>query len=220
MRVAAVEAAVRYSSFTLGPISVELVPGLTVLVGPSGAGKSTLLALLAGLRPPHSGSIRISERDIAAMSERDRSRLRKQTVAVALQNPLFLDELDLISNLRRAAELRGEREVDADRWLAVLGLADRACNLPAALSGGELSRAATVRALATACPVVLLDEPTAMLDEENAIRVRDAIIGVAKGTAPSGTKPSPPRAVLVATHDVALIAAADQAWRITEGQIE
>lgn len=219
MRIATAAAAVRYSGFTLGPLTLELATGLTVLVGPSGAGKSTLLALLAGLRPPHEGSIRFADRDIAAMSERARARLRKRSVAVSLQNPLFLDELDLISNLRRASELRGESHTDAESWLAALGLADRARNIPAALSGGELSRAATVRALATSCPVVLLDEPTAMLDEENAKRVRDAIIGVARGTSNVSTNISGPRTVLVATHDDALIAAADRTWRIAEGRI-
>jgi putative ABC transport system ATP-binding protein len=298
MRISTADAAVRYPGFTLGPLTIELEPGLTVLVGPSGAGKSTLLAILAGLRPPHEGTVLYNGRNLAAISDRERARLRKRTVSIALQNPLFLDEVDLVANLRRAAELRGERTNDAEGWLDTLGLSDRLRNTPAALSGGELSRAATARALASACPVILLDEPTAMLDEENAKRVRDAIIGAAAGYSRPGSESSPPidapawsepveaqaaaepnlvlrkaktplqngparpeflegrvqiggllmvrqdrhersyhsatvsrderfqsatdckpRAVLAATHDEALIAAADRRWRIRDGRL-
>lgn len=208
MRLALFQATIRHPGFTLGPVSLELEPGLSVLIGPSGSGKSTLLGLLAGLRPPHEGVVHFGGRDIARMRDAERSRVRKSAVSYATQSPVFLDELDLLANISRAVALRGEARSDVMRWIEAVGLGTRAHHLPSVLSGGELSRANTARAFATSCTTLLLDEPTAMLDEANAARVRELIAGEEND-----------RSILVATHDDALIGRAKHVWRIEEGKV-
>lgn len=112
-------------------------------------------------------------------------------------------------NLELAAELRGGGPENLSHWLERVGLGHKADSRPGALSGGEKLRLATLRALIGERPVVLLDEPTSLLDEELASRLRNLIISQAKASH-----------VVIATHDQALVAQADRRLAMKDGRLE
>ncbi len=192
-------------SFRLGPVSFATSPGLHAVVGDSGSGKTTLLSLLAGLRPPSSGRVLFAGADLAALADADRARLRRRTVAYAAQAPVFLESSSVRENLLLAARLRGSVD-DGLALLASVDLAPFAERNPASLSGGELARVNACRAFVGDPPVVCLDEPTAMLDEANAERVRELV-----------RRESERRCVVVATHDERLLERARLVLRLVGG---
>lgn len=204
--------------FQLGPInlSVRMIdPGsttrsLTLLVGRSGSGKSTLLALAAGLLPPSTGQVLLAGRDLANLSESDRARIRRSTVAFAAQQPVFLADRTVGENVAIAAGRRGGRDARrlAANVLDAVGIGHLASRLPAFLSGGELARANVARALCGPAAIIVLDEPTAMLDAATADRIRSVLLNEAAR-----------RPLLVATHDEALLSDATAVVRLEEGTV-
>jgi len=153
----------------LRDITVTAAPGtLTAIMGPSGSGKSTLLNLIGGLDVPTSGSIRVGGKDIANMSERARSALRRTELAYVFQAYHLLPTLTCAENVALPLHLQGLRTREARERVAAaledVGLSDRAAHLPDQLSGGERQRTAIARALVTAPRLLLADEPTGNLD--------------------------------------------------------
>ena len=138
------------------------------IVGPSGCGKSTLLNLLAGIDQPSSGSVTLLGRDLGALGEADRSRLRLQDVGFVFQRFHLLAVLTAAENVElpmaEAGMAKRERRERARELLAYVGLADRAGHRPPQLSGGEQQRVAIARALANQPRLLLADEPTGELD--------------------------------------------------------
>lgn len=205
----------RYDSTAGGVLAVDRVDlevaggSLVALAGPSGSGKSTLLAMLGCVDRPTSGSVRVAEREVTLLGRRQRRRMRRFTVATLLPQPAdnLLLELTGISNIALAAR---QRRSDPDRATTLLdeldinAFADRAC---ATLSGGEQQRIAIACALAGSPALVLADEPTGALDTHNAAQV----IAVLRAAREHST-------LVVATHDPALIDAADQVIRLESGR--
>ena len=138
------------------------------IVGPSGCGKSTLLNLLAGIDRPSSGSVTLLGRDLSALAEAERSRLRLQDVGFVFQRFHLLAVLTAAENVELPMAEAGigkrERRERARELLAYVGLADRAGHRPPQLSGGEQQRVAIARALANQPRLLLADEPTGELD--------------------------------------------------------
>ncbi len=133
---------------------------MVVVAGPSGSGKTTLLQLLGALDRPTSGTIAFEGRDLAALSDGELTRLRRDTLGFVFQQFNLIPTLTAAQNVEAAAGRR-------DRALELLdrvGLAARASHLPSQLSGGEQQRVAIARALANQPDVVLADEPTGNLD--------------------------------------------------------
>ena len=161
-------AALRGVTFTVG------AGKLVALVGRSGSGKTTLLNIVGGLDTPDGGSISVAGRDLIAMGERERLRLRRATVAYIFQSFGLLPVLSAAENvgvpLRIAGVAPKERESRVELLLSKVGLADHAKQRPAELSGGQQQRVAIARALATQPSLLLADEPTGQLDRETAGR--------------------------------------------------
>jgi len=174
------------------------------LLGPSGSGKTTLLHILAGLRDPSAGSVRVLGSDLAELGREERAALRRDPIAFIPQDPALTPFLSARENVEVALALRDlspdeahQRALDA---LAEVGLAERAEQRVARLSAGERQRVAIARALAAEAKLLLADEPTARLDEANALAV-GALFG--RYARERGA------AVVCATHDPLIVAEAD-----------
>jgi putative ABC transport system ATP-binding protein len=140
-----------------------------VVLGPSGSGKSTLLALIAGLLTPTSGTVSVAGREMAALSPAERDRFRARHVGLVLQTLHLIGVLSVGENLRVARELAGlPEDVQAvEATLEMLGIAALAGRRAAGLSVGEAQRVAIARALVNRPQLILADEPTAALDDDN-----------------------------------------------------
>lgn len=182
------------------------VPALTLargrhglLLGPSGSGKTTLLHALAGLLVPDQGSLTLLGRDLRAIGDGGRDRLRADHVGIIFQQLHLIAAVSVADNLRLARRLAGKvRDEQALMdLLERVGLAGRADALPVDLSQGERQRVAVARALVNQPSLLLADEPTSALDDANCDAVIDLLLTQA---ALSGAT------LLVATHDRRLIA--------------
>ena len=196
-------------------VSLEVHAGtLVVLAGPSGSGKSSLLRVLGLIDRPTSGSLSLAARDVLALGDRGRRRLRRTHLAYVHQRPVtnLVDDMSAHEQVAFALQARGRPPVPATvtATLARYGLGERAQSRPAHLSGGEQQRLAIAMATAVTPVVLFADEPTAELDRHHAHEVIDALaLAAADG-----------QAVVVASHDPDLIAAAGVVVRLREGRRE
>jgi putative ABC transport system ATP-binding protein len=196
-------------------VSFQVRSGEVVaIIGRSGSGKSTLLNLIAGIDRPSRGSVRIGERDISALNERDRTLFRRASIGFVFQFFNLLPTLTVEENVRLPLELgpksRGAGREPARMLLQAVGLGDRAHHFPDHLSGGEQQRVAIARALVHAPPLVLADEPTGALDAENGGRILDLLVSLARR---DGTT------VLLVTHSAEVARAADRTLVVEAGRI-
>ncbi len=152
---------------------------LSVLVGPSGAGKTTLLGILGGLVLPTHGDARIDGRSVVHLRDHHRTALRRQKVGFAFQDLALIHGMSLLENILLPLTPRGgARKQDVARAEGLLkrfGLLDKRDRRVERLSGGEKQRGAIARTLILEPPILLLDEPTAHLDGENAATIVDAL---------------------------------------------
>jgi ABC-type lipoprotein export system ATPase subunit len=186
----------------LDGVDLEVPPGaLTVVHGRSGSGKSTMLRLLAGLDRPASGRVEVAGTDLADLDRNALADLRRAGVAYSGQSVHLAEALHVAETLQLARAGRGLPSDDAlvDYWLAALDLDGLKTRQVRLLSGGERQRVAVARALSVQAGLVLVDEPTAQLDEAHAELLAQALRRAADGGA----------AVVAASHDPVLSAAAD-----------
>jgi ABC-type lipoprotein export system ATPase subunit len=200
----------------LREVSGEVAAGEVVAVtGRSGSGKSTLLHLAAGIDAPSSGEVLLLGRSIGALSDSDRTRLRRDHVGLVFQFFHLLPHLSALENVLVPALVAGDppagAEARARALLGQVGLADRADEPVQKLSGGEQQRVALCRALLRRPRLLLADEPTGNLDEETGRAVLDLLLGLARGEG---------SAVLYVTHSAELTAAADAVWTLHSGALE
>ena len=143
---------------------------VTSLVGPSGSGKSSLLAVAATLIRPTSGLITIDGTDVTALDDKDRTTLRRENIGIIFQQPNLLPSLTSVEQLVIGEHLRGNAGKRATsramEMLDVVGLSDSGGRRPHQLSGGQRQRVNIARALMGQPTVLLVDEPTAALDNE------------------------------------------------------
>jgi putative ABC transport system ATP-binding protein len=149
------------------------------VTGRSGAGKSTLLAVLGGLERPQSGSVLVGDVDLARLDGDELAAYRRDLVGFVFQHYGLLGNLTALENIELAMTFTGlrtgPRRRRARELLDAVGLAERADHRPNALSGGEAQRVAIARALANQPRLVLADEPTGNLDDENTAHVLDLL---------------------------------------------
>jgi len=179
MAGAFIEARDLRKTYHVGKVEVEALRGISFdvqrgefvsVVGPSGSGKSTLFYLLGGLTHPDGGSVVLDGQDLAALTDAQRTRMRKRKIGFVFQKFNLLPTLDARSNILIAREISGNGHRDSqyfNRITELLGLSKRLQHRPAELSGGEQQRVALARALINRPGVVLADEPTGNLDSKN-----------------------------------------------------
>ena len=164
-------------------ISLTVSNGESVaIMGPSGSGKSTLLHCMSGVLVPDHGEVLFDGRDVAAMSDAERSRLRLEHFGFIFQDGQLLPELTATENVALPQIMRGvprvEAHEDAVDMLTRLGLGAFTDRYPGQLSGGQGQRVAIARALAGPPSVVFADEPTAALDQATGHEVMQQIVAV------------------------------------------
>jgi putative ABC transport system ATP-binding protein len=185
------------------------------VTGRSGSGKSTLLHLAAGIDAPTSGEVLLLGRPLGALSDRERTRVRRDHVGLVFQFFHLLPHLTVEENVLVPALVAGDAPrpaaARARELLARVGLEARARDPVQKLSGGEMQRVALCRALLRRPKLLLADEPTGNLDEENGQRVMDLLLGLARDEG---------SAVLYVTHSRELAALADATWTLHSGARE
>jgi len=151
-------------------VDFEMLPGEFVAVmGPSGCGKSTLLYVIGGLARASRGRVLVDGNDLAAMTDAERTKLRRHKVGFVFQRFNLLPTLDAFGNIAIAQHIHGNG-FDPHRFEVVtkmLGLSDRLRHRPSELSGGEQQRVAIARAIINEPKIILADEPTGNLDTRN-----------------------------------------------------
>lgn len=185
------------------------------VMGRSGAGKSTLLQILGCLDRPTRGSYRFDGRETAGLDERERARLRNRSIGFVFQASHFVEYLDLLDNVALAgrydpalSEAAARRRAAA--LLARVGLEERVRHRPGELSGGERQRAALARALFKEPRLLLADEPTGNLDEDNLRRLAGILLELNRAGL----------TVLMVTHDPDMAALAQRRLRLAGGRLE
>jgi len=177
-------------------VSLAVEPGeLVVVMGPSGSGKTTLLGLMGAMIAPTKGTVSIGGRDVTHLRDHHRSAWRREHVGFVFQDLGLLPGMSLLENVTLPLVPEGgPRREDRERARALLervGMGDRVHTKVERLSGGERQRGAIARALIAKPSLLLLDEPTAHVDAENAAAIVEILAEqVAEG-----------RAVVATTHD-------------------
>ncbi|MEV0980756.1 ABC transporter ATP-binding protein [Streptomyces sp. NPDC049915] len=194
--------------------SFSIHPGEVVAVmGPSGSGKSTLLHCLAGIVPPDSGTITYAGRELSAMSDAQRSALRRSEFGFVFQFGQLVPELTCVENVALPLRLNGTSRKHAERaalgWMERLEVDDLKKKRPGEVSGGQGQRVAVARALVTNPRVVFADEPTGALDSLNGERVMELLTEAAR---------SANAAVVLVTHEARVAAYSDREVVVRDGK--
>lgn len=185
------------------------------VMGPSGCGKTTLLHVLAGILAPTGGSVMHDGTDIAALSDRQRTLLRRTDFGFVFQDGQLLPELTALENVILPRMLGGTPRraaaADARGWLDRLGIGQLADRRPGQISGGQAQRVAIARALAGRPSVVFADEPTGALDQTTGHAVLDVLVGACSESGAS---------LVMVTHDPSVAAACTRTVAMRDGRIE
>lgn len=185
------------------------------LMGPSGCGKSTLLHLCGAMDRPTSGTLRLNDRDLAAMGDDELTRVRRQQVGFVFQFFNLLPTLTVGDNIALPCLLGGVRPGEAETRARALaervGIAHRLNHYPQQISGGEMQRAAIARALIHEPALIVADEPTGNLDSENGANVMALLERLNADTGVT---------ILLATHAADVAAAASRVVKMRDGKFE
>ncbi len=207
-------------SYTQSAETVEAVRGIDLalaagefaaLVGASGSGKTTLLNLLGCLDRPTGGVIRIMGREVQSLPEKDLTEIRRRRIGFVFQDASLIPTLTALENVGLPLAFgRGhEGARDPIEALDAVGLADKARRHPNELSGGERQRVAIARAIVHRPALLLADEPTGNLDQENGLKIFSLVRALVATGGP---------AALVATHNQELAALADRRLFMRDGR--
>ncbi|MEV5613664.1 ABC transporter ATP-binding protein [Streptomyces sp. NPDC052225] len=194
--------------------SFSVHPGeIVAVMGPSGSGKSTLLHCLAGIVTPDSGTVLYDGRDLAGMSDAERSALRRGEFGFVFQFGQLVPELTCLENVALPLRLNGVKRKEAERRAAAqlerLEVDDLAAKRPGEISGGQGQRVAVARSLVTNPRVLFADEPTGALDSLNGERVMELLTEAARGAN---------AAVVLVTHEARVAAYSDREVVVRDGR--
>ena len=219
-RIVDIQHVSRIFPMTAGPVAALRDVTLQVdageyvaITGPSGCGKSTLLHLVGCVDTPTSGLVSFEDRDVATLSESERSRIRLTRIGFVFQRFFLLPMLSAAENIElpqaEAGVAPAERRTRTRTLLDYVGLSNRADHLPSQLSGGEMQRIAIARALANRPALLVADEPTGELDEATG----DHVAALFDRVHEDGT------AILLVTHNPTLAARASRRLAMRSGAI-
>jgi putative ABC transport system ATP-binding protein len=199
----------------LKEVSLTVAAGSTVaVVGRSGSGKSTLLNLAAGIDLPTGGRVLLEGRDLASLSEKERTLLRRKSVGLIFQFFHLLPHLTVEDNVALPEWIAGQTSATAlpriHRLLERVGLADRSGDPVQQLSGGEMQRVAICRALVRRPRLLLADEPTGSLDDENSRQIMDRLLALAREEGST---------LIFVTHSRELASLADEVLVLKSGML-
>jgi len=194
----------------LSNVSLQVEAGeFVILTGSSGAGKTTLLNLLAALDWPDQGEIIVDRKNIAHLSLRSAASYRRHQVGIIFQAYNLLPQLTAVQNVALPMIAAGRLDLGrAKELLGSVGLGDRSLHRATELSGGEQQRVAIARELANDPRLVLADEPTGNLDEENAKAIMRLLVDSCKLRSAT---------LILATHDVEHLQRADRVFELRSG---
>lgn len=195
------------------PLNLEIpTETVTVLMGRSGSGKTTLLNMLSGILQPSEGKVWMDNTDLYSLTDMELSRLRNERLGVIPQARSAVDSLTVRENILLPAKLYGKPvpAKEAGYWMKEFEIDHLANAMPKELSGGELRRMAIVRAILQNPDVLLADEPTGDLDDENTDKVLSALYALAH---------QENKAVFMVTHENDALKYADRILRMEKGQI-
>jgi len=200
----------------LDNVSIDLQPGqLMAVLGPSGAGKSSLLAVCGGLQTPTSGKIQVGETEITGVSGSALTRIRQQQIGFVFQQSNLLSSLTAVDQLLLLVNMRGKRPGPADRERATklldeVGMSHRLNRRPNQLSGGERQRVGIARAFMMHPKILLVDEPTSMLDQHRGRQIVELLVRECH---------EHDVATLMVTHDHGILDNADRIVDISDGKL-
>lgn len=191
------------------------------IIGQSGSGKSTLLHLMGLLDQPDQGEIQFDGQRVDSLPNANRDRLRNSAIGMIFQFYHLLPEFTALENVLMPAmiaegfwKFRRRRRhwlEQADHYLELVGLSHRRRHRPGEMSGGEMQRAAIARALIAKPRLLLADEPTGNLDQENGQAILDVLRSL---NATHGLT------IVMVTHDAAIAHQADRTVRLVDGRVQ
>lgn len=212
-------------TYHLGKTTVEALRGVTLnieqgdfiaIAGPSGSGKTTLLNLIGLMDNPTSGRIRLFDRDVSGLKDKEMTDLRQKTIGFIFQSFNLIPVLDVWENIEFPLYFgRGKVNPAAKKpWIEYLiervGLKDHVRHRPAELSGGQRQRVAIARALVNEPAIVMADEPTANLDSKTAGSIIELMKEINREKRTT---------FVFSTHDPAIVSIADHTVRLSDGVI-
>jgi putative ABC transport system ATP-binding protein len=202
-------------SAVLSDVSFEVGKAEFVcIMGPSGSGKSTLLQLLSGLEEADGGAVELAGKDLAKLSERERTLLRRATIGHVFQFFNLLTNLTVLENVGLPLAIAGKRVAEQEAPVGALlerfGLERKHNSFPHQLSGGEMQRVSIARALAGGQPLLLCDEPTGNLSQKAGAEVMQYLREVVD---------SDGRSVLLVTHNPRDATFADRILFLVDGAL-
>ena len=210
-----------YLQYQNGQNLTEVIKGINfsinqnerlAIVGKSGSGKTSLLMLMAGLEKPTLGSIKFQNQELTTYSEDQLTEFRKKNIGIVFQSFYLIPSYTALENVALSLEINFQKNalVQAEEILTDLGLKDRLYHFPNQLSGGEQQRVAIARAIINKPELILADEPTGNLDEENSQVIADLLFNVSHKYQKS---------LCLVTHDLELANKCDRLMKIDNGTI-
>ena len=204
-----------------GSVVTEVIKGITLavkkqetlaIIGKSGSGKTSLIMLLAGLEKPTSGSIVFENQTISNFNEEELSDFRQKNIGIIFQSFYLIPNYTALENVALTLEINLQKNATelAKDILINLGLEHRLLHYPSQLSGGEQQRVAIARAVINKPSIILADEPTGNLDDENSVLISDTLFDVVKSFGSS---------LCLVTHDKELAQRCDRQIIIQDGKI-
>ena len=200
----------------LDGVSLQVAPGeMLAVVGPSGSGKSSLLAVCGGLRTPSAGRISVGDAEITALSADRLTDIRRNRIGFVFQQSNLIPALTAVDQLLLMVHMRGRRPSAAERERALsllreVGMEHRHDRRPSQLSGGERQRIGIARALMSTPSLLLVDEPTSMLDHGRGRQIVELLLRQCH---------EHKVATLMVTHDNTMLDVADRVVHMSDGRL-
>jgi lipoprotein-releasing system ATP-binding protein len=196
-------------------VDIETKEGeFVVIIGPSGSGKSTLLHILGGLDRPTKGTVRLEDKELSSFDEERLASFRNRSMGFIFQFHHLLPEFSAIENVCMPALIAGKKLKESfprgKMLLKQVDLGDRLHHKPNELSGGEQQRVAVARALMNSPRLVLADEPSGNLDEENGLNLHKLLVSLSKEFGVT---------FIIATHNLDLTRRADRILKLSDGKL-